>query len=88
MPVDIITVVGTGAALITAFSNLPQAVKCWRTQETEDLSAKMLTLLFTGLALWTIYGVIKGDWFIIAANSFSAAMIGYVLYVKIKNGWR
>lgn len=82
---DLVSIIGTLAALITAGSNAPQAWKTWKRQETEDLSLNMLAFLFTGLSLWTVYGIIRGDWFIISANAVSATLIGYVLSVKLRN---
>lgn len=35
---------------------VPQAVKCWRTGETEAISLRMFAVRAFGLLLWTIYG--------------------------------
>jgi MtN3 and saliva related transmembrane protein len=80
---DYVTLVGTAAALCTTASYFPQLVKCWRTGETGDLSAKMLLLLFCGLALWTTYGLLRNDTIIIVANGLSLAMVVVVLYFKL-----
>jgi MtN3 and saliva related transmembrane protein len=37
-------------------------------RRNRDLSLKMLLLLAAGLALWLVYGVLKGDFVIIAAT--------------------
>ena len=46
----------------------------------------MLLLLATGLALWMIYGFVKSDVVIIAANGISVAMVGVILYFKLRAG--
>ncbi|MGE3644382.1 MAG: SemiSWEET family sugar transporter [Beijerinckiaceae bacterium] len=82
---ELVSLTGSLAAIVTAASNGPQAFKTWKTHDTEGLSLKMLCLLLAGLLLWTAYGLMRGDWFIVAANSTSAALIGYVLSIKIWN---
>jgi uncharacterized protein with PQ loop repeat len=49
------TLLGAVAAVLTAFANLSQVLKCWRTGETDDLSTKMLLSLSAGTALWIWY---------------------------------
>ena len=82
---DFMTAVGAAAALCTSVSYLPQVRKTWATGETGDLSLKMLLLLCCGLTLWTIYGVLRGDYVIIAANAVSVTLVSFVLYFKLRN---
>jgi MtN3 and saliva related transmembrane protein len=83
---DAASVVGAVAAVMSAVSNLPQAIKTWRTRETGDLSARMLMLLTAGLALWVVYGLLRADWFVVAANACSLALVAYILSVKAREG--
>lgn len=83
---DLMTAVGALAAICTSVSYFPQVRKTWTSGETGDLSLKMLLLLCAGLALWTVYGVMRGDYVIIAANACSVMLVGSVLYVKLRNG--
>ena len=77
------TVVGTAAAICTTLSYFPQLKKSWETGETGDLSRKMLVLLAGGLGLWIIYGALKADLVIIAANTVSLAMLLCILWIKL-----
>jgi MtN3 and saliva related transmembrane protein len=45
----------------------------------------MLIVLTTGLVLWIGYGLLKGDWVIVAANSVGAALSATVLAFKIRD---
>jgi hypothetical protein len=45
---------------------VPQLRKCWRTGQSDDLPLRMLLVLWLGVALWIVYGVLKADWIIIA----------------------
>jgi MtN3 and saliva related transmembrane protein len=45
----------------------------------------MLVVLTCGLLLWIVYGVISGDWVIVAANGVGAGLSGLVLACKIRD---
>ena len=78
------SVIGAAAAFCTTVSYVPQLRKCWTTGETGDLSLKMLLLLATGLALWMVYGFMRGDAVIIIANGISLTLLGCILYFKLR----
>ena len=78
------TLIGFAAAVCTAAANLPQVIKAWRTRSVGDLSLRMILLLSTGLALWIVYGAMKGDWVIIAANVASLILAGNLLAFKLR----
>ena len=44
----------------------------------------MLLVLATGLALGIVYGLLQGDWVIVAANAVSLAMLLTILGFKIR----
>ncbi len=83
---DYTSAVGYLAALITTASNLPQAIKCWQTGETHDISLKAFIILAAGLGTWVVYGVLKSDVPLIAANAISAAIALSIVAAKLKNG--
>jgi MtN3 and saliva related transmembrane protein len=78
------TLIGTAAALCTTVSYFPQVKKSWMTGETGDISLKMLLLLASGLGLWMVYGFVKSDVVIVAANGVSVAMVAIILYFKLR----
>ena len=84
MELTLETFVGAAAALCTTASYIPQLRKCWTTGETGDLSLKMLLLLACGLGLWMVYGLMRGDAVIILANGVSLALLGCILYFKLR----
>jgi MtN3 and saliva related transmembrane protein len=45
----------------------------------------MLVALTTGLLLWIGYGLLRGDWVIVAANGVGAALSASVLAFKIRD---
>jgi MtN3 and saliva related transmembrane protein len=79
------TLLGAAAAGLTAFANLPQVLKCWRTGETDDLSIKMLLSLSAGTALWIGDGAIQSDPVIMVANGISFALVATLLFFKLRS---
>ncbi len=78
------TFIGGAAAFCTTVANVPQLKKVWETGKAEDLSLKMLLLLSSGLALWIVYGVLRGDLVIMAANAVSLALLACITYFKLR----
>ena len=78
------TLVGFAAAVCTTVSYIPQVKKCWQTGSTGDLSLKMFSILATGIALWAVYGFLKADVVIIAANVVSLTLLLGILYFKLR----
>ncbi|TMJ03689.1 MAG: hypothetical protein E6G97_08450 [Alphaproteobacteria bacterium] len=82
---QLVTVIGLVAAFCTTVSYIPQIRKIWATGETHDISLKMFLILAAGIALWVLYGVLRGDAVIILANSVSLAFLAAILFFKLRN---
>lgn len=78
------SLIGTAAAFCTTASYVPQLRKVWTTGETRDLSLKMLLILATGLALWIIYGLLRGDIVITVANAVGLTLLLGIIYFKLR----
>ena len=81
---DFTTAIGGAAAFCTTVSYFPQLKKCWETGQAGDLSLKMFLILASGVALWAVYGVMKTDYVIIAANVTSLCLLLGILYFKLR----
>jgi len=79
------TFVGSVAALCTTASYIPQLQKSWATEQTDDLSLRMLIFLMCGLSLWVFYGFLRDDIVIVAANGISVALLTTILYLKLRS---
>jgi MtN3 and saliva related transmembrane protein len=77
--------IGALAALLTSLSYVPQVRKALPRGSTEDLSLQTLGILTTGLAVWIVYGILKGDWVIMAGNGVGAALSATVLGCKLRD---
>lgn len=80
----LITITGIAASIFTACSLVPQLVKLLKEKKGNDISIAMLAVLFTGLALWVYYGVLKDDWIIILSNAFSLAINATTTFFTIR----
>jgi MtN3 and saliva related transmembrane protein len=85
MSQSLIPWIGAVAAMLTSLSYIPQVRKAWPRGSTDDLSLKMLVALTTGLLLWIAYGLLKGDWVIVAANGVAVTLSGSVLAFKLRD---
>lgn len=77
-------IIGYLAGVFTTIAAIPQIYKVWKTKQVEDISAKMFFTLFTGVALWTVYGIAKMDWPIIVFNGICAILHGTMLLMIFK----
>jgi MtN3 and saliva related transmembrane protein len=80
---DIVTVIGSLAALASMVSFTPQAWKIIKSRQTKDLSAVMYGVTCVGFALWTAYGILLMQWPIIVTNSVCLALAGFILTMKL-----
>jgi MtN3 and saliva related transmembrane protein len=77
--------IGATAALLASLSYIPQVRKAWPRDSTKNLSLGMLAVLTAGLSLWLLYGALRGDWIIIAANATGATLSAIVLGCKLRD---
>jgi len=71
---ELSTIVGIAASVLTGASLLPQLIKIIREKKEQDISFVMLVILLGGVCLWIWYGFLHEDWIIIISNSASALL--------------
>lgn len=76
-----IDILGLAAGFCTTIAVIPQIIKALKTEEVDDVSPRMYKVLLTGLALWTVYGIIKTDWPIILANGIAFLLNSWMLFL-------
>jgi len=69
------TIVGSSAAILTAFAFIPQIIKAYTTKSVKDISLVTLFQLSLGVILWIAYGVHLRDYVIIIANSVTLVLL-------------
>jgi MtN3 and saliva related transmembrane protein len=83
MPFDMTTIVGSGAALLSTISFMPQAIKIIRTRDTESISIGMYAVTVLGFILWTTYGAMLSKWPIIGSNGICLLLSAFILMMKL-----
>jgi MtN3 and saliva related transmembrane protein len=76
------TALGLLAGALTTGCWLPQLVRSWRTRSTGDLSWLYLVLLGVGVALWSVYGVLRSDLAVILTNVSSLTLLLGLVAIK------
>jgi len=84
--VSLITFLGLTAGSLTTIAFVPQAVRAWRTRSTKDVSFAMFAIMFTGIVMWLVYGLARGDIPLIAANAVTLVLAASILVAKIRFG--
>ena len=82
---DLISITGLIAAVLTSSSFLPQAIKTIRTKDTASISLYMYVLFTTGTLMWLIYGILIHSYPVWLANGFTLILASIILYFKIYN---
>jgi MtN3 and saliva related transmembrane protein len=80
---DVVTIIGSFAAIASTVSFTPQAWKIIKSRQTHDISAVMYALTVTAFALWIVYGVMLGQWPLIVTNSICFALSAFILVMKL-----
>jgi len=76
--------IGTGAALCSMTSFVPQIVKIVRERDASAVSLRMYAVTVTGFALWITYGLMTRAWPVAAANTVCLVLAAAILALK----WR
>jgi MtN3 and saliva related transmembrane protein len=80
----IANVVGTGAALCSMTSFVPQIAKIWRERDASSVSLRMYAVTVTGFSLWIAYGLLIESWPVVVANAVCLVLSATILALK----WR
>ncbi len=81
---DYVELIGSVAGIMTTGAYLPQVIQTWRTGSTKDISLSMFVIMCAGVALWLVYGLLRGSWPLIISNTTTLILAGTVLVFKVK----
>ena len=84
MNLSIADLVGTGAALCSMTSFVPQIVKIVRERDASSVSLRMYAVTVTGFSLWIAYGLMTQAWPVTGANTVCLLLSATILLLK----WR
>ncbi len=81
---EIITIVGTLAAILTTSAMFPQAIKIIRNRDVRSISLMMYIANTLGVILWLTYGILLSNTILIITNIIAFIPAVTILILKIK----
>ena len=78
-------VIGLSAAFLTTSAFIPQVYKIYKEKNADGISLTMYIILFIGVILWFVYGLLIGSLSIIIANGLTALLQLSIIIFKLKN---
>lgn len=84
--IDMNSLIGIIAGIITTSALVPQAIKIYKTKSAKDISLLMFVFLAIGITLWFLYGVLIKALPVILANFVSLILIFSIILMKIRYG--
>jgi MtN3 and saliva related transmembrane protein len=75
-------ILGTGAALCSMASFIPQIVKIRRERDASSVSLRMYAVTVTGFTLWILYGILISSWPVIGSNAVCLMLSATILVLK------
>ena len=83
---QLVTLIGSSAAILTTIAFIPQVITTIKTKNTRDISLTMYILFCTGVFLWLIYGIAIQAMPLIGANLITLILALIILIYKLKYG--
>ena len=77
--------IGIIAAILTTSAFIPQVYKIYKEKKAQGVSLTMYLIMFVGVLLWLVYGILIGSIAIMIANSVTAVLQLFVIIFKLKN---
>ena len=68
-------IVGLSAAFLTTSAFIPQVYKIYKEKNADGISLTMYIILFTGVILWFIYGILIAHLVVCVALSLPLALL-------------
>ena len=81
----IFEVIGLSAAFLTTSAFIPQVYKIYKEKNADGISLTIYIILFIGVILWFVYGLLIGSLSIIIANGVTALLQLSIIIFKLKN---
>ena len=78
---DLLGLVGT---CFTTSSFLPHVWLTWKTRDVSGISLPTYVIITIGLALWLVYGWLRGDMPLMVANAVMVVLTGAITVMKLR----
>ena len=75
---------GLVATCCTTASFVPQVWRTWKTRDVSGISLPTYVIITIGLALWLVYGWLRGDMLLMVANAVMVVLTGAITVMKLR----
>ena len=75
---------GLVATCFTTSSFVPQVWLTWKTRDVSGISLPTYVIITIGLALWLVYGWLRGDMPLMVANAVMVVLTGAITVMKLR----
>ena len=75
---------GLVATCFTTSSFVPQVWRTWKTRDMSGISLPTYVIITIGLALWLVYGWLRGDMPLMVANAVMVVLTGAITVMKLR----
>ena len=75
---------GLVATCFTTSSFVPQVWRTWKTRDVSGISLPTYVIITIGLALWLVYGWLRGDMPLMVANAVMLVLTGAITVMKLR----
>mgnify|MGYP001588680503 FL=1 len=72
------------ATCFTTSSFVPQVWRTWKTRDVSGISLPTYVIIAIGLALWLVYGWLRGDMPLMVANAVMVVLTGAITVMKLR----
>lgn len=83
LPSWTVNLIGSGAAICTTISFVPQLIRVYRLKSAHEISLIMFLVFSFGVFLWLLYGIFIRSFPVILANGFTLSLSLAILMLKI-----
>jgi len=77
--------IGFLAAFCTTAAFVPQVLHTLKTRDLSGISLGMYSMFTFGVMMWLGYGLMQGDWPVVAANAITGMLSFCILLMKIRS---
>lgn len=77
-------IIGILAGILCTISFVPQVARIIKTKKTTDLSLIAFSVLFLGVFLWLVYGILIKALPVILANAATLTLVFIIVIMKVK----
>jgi MtN3 and saliva related transmembrane protein len=81
-------IIGLVAGALTTFSFAPQVWRLFKLKSAREISLTFNLLIMSGVACWTVYGVLLDLLPVILWNAITLALLSSMFFAKLRYGLR